>query len=74
MFIWDYVALFAVWIFVVLSLVIFIWVNYTLGRSKSLENFKDADHFYQCLYCGHNYMHYFVQNECRCPRCLSYHN
>ncbi len=74
MFIWDFTALFAVWGFLFLTIVLLMWVFYTLRRAKPLAVFKDVENFRHCVYCGYVYLDYFKADVCRCPRCFSYHD
>ena len=74
MFIWDFNAIFAVVVIVVLTLVFILRVIYTFNRDAYAARTAEWEQFRQCHYCGYVYMDYFKRSPCRCPRCLSYHD
>ena len=71
MFIWDYSAIIALSLFILLAIVFVMRVFYTLKRGTEAS---EAGYFRQCPYCGHVYMDFFLHSPCQCPRCLSYHD
>jgi len=74
MFIWDFGALFAVVLILLLGLVFSLWLFYTLNRGLDFKESQEWADFRQCHYCGYVYMDHFKRNPCRCPQCLSYHD
>jgi hypothetical protein len=74
MFIWDYSAIFAVILIILLGIVFGMGVFYTLNRRLQAATSVEAAYFRQCHYCGYVYMDYLKREPCRCPRCLSYHD
>lgn len=74
MFIWDFNAIFAVVLIVLLSVVFTLRLVYTLNRRLDFKDSQQPADFRQCGYCGYVYMDYIKYEPCRCPRCLSYHD
>lgn len=72
MFIWDFTALFAVFVIVFLGIVLSMWMFYTLNVAKSPKIFNEGANFWNCKYCGHVFVEYVKRDILRCPRCLSY--
>ena len=74
MFIWDYSAIFAVLMILLMGVAIFGWIYYTLNRGAHAKGSIDSPFFRQCLYCAYVYMDFDKQSPCRCPRCLSFYD
>jgi hypothetical protein len=71
MIIWDFSAIIALGLTVLLSLVITSWVIYTLNRKRKAEE-KEALYLNQCPYCTYLFMDYLYSNRRKCPGCGSY--
>ena len=74
MFIWDFTAVFAVILIVLLGVVFVLRLFYTLNRGLDFKESSPVEDFRQCGYCGYVYMDHLKRDPCRCPRCLSYHD
>ena len=74
MFIWDFNAIFAIVLIVLLGIVFGMKMFYTLSRRLEFKALDQAASFRQCEYCGYVHMDYLNHSLCRCPRCMSYND
>jgi uncharacterized paraquat-inducible protein A len=71
MIVWDFNVIVAFVLSFSLSVVIVLWLFYTLsvGRTRPLG---DKEFFRQCDFCSYLYFDYFKKMHGACPRCGSY--